>query len=90
MASALGLRVAGYNLAGDPPQLQLQYEVFFRDETLNVAESMSVYFNVPADVTPQQFRTLFAAAILEAAGSTWPTMELTESDCLIDVVQRGN
>lgn len=86
----MGMKVVGYNLGGEPPQLQLQYDVFYGDSTLGVAESVSVYVHIPDDVTPQQFRSLFAAAIIETAAQLWPTMQLAESDCIIDVVQRGN
>lgn len=90
MASALGLKVVGYNLSGEPAELQMQYEVFVRDSGLNVSESISVFFTIAPDVTAQQFRSAFTSAIIAEVARLWPTMSLSASDCLIDVVQRGN
>lgn len=91
MANAIGLKVEAQGTVGEnPAMLRFQYEVLFIDESIGVIQSHSVFFDTNTDVTPQQFRAAFSAAILAKAAELFPAMTLQETDCVIDVMQRGN
>lgn len=64
--------------------------MFLTDSANDVYEQFSVTFRVPDGTTPQQFRSIFTQALLDQVASQFPTASVTASDCLIDVVQRGN
>lgn len=89
MANAIVMQINNTDVDSDGT-IQIEYSGFVRDVAQGIHGGLPVTIRITPSMTPQQFRSELTNQTIEIAKSHYPTVTLNPSDCLIDVMQRGN